>query len=263
MIAIRTTGARLLWAALVVVHGKGGVFLLIPAQVFRVGDLLVRYSHPWWIRHTSLWWHRQRRGPRGGTDRTLAYQTLPLLNRAMPSLKVLCYCKQCEGQKIRAQKTIKKHLELYGLAQSLGDDGGGTDWGVLSEDHEDDIASVSSESVPCLVDAREPLPGTADLDEYEDFEPITFEGAEDNADRIPNHHRGYVEWQEVIEPGDDAEWFNFPHELDTSINEDTLSDQEDDAHELDNMIQWLRDEYDVELMRDGAHLNHPCEANTF
>jgi len=119
----------------------------------------------------------------------------------MPSLKVLCYCKQCEGQKIRAQKTIKKHLELYGLAQSLGDDGGGTDWGALSEDHEDDIALVSSESVPCLVDAREPLPGTADLDEYEDFEPITFEGAKDNADRIPNHHQGYVEWQEVIPSG--------------------------------------------------------------
>ena len=42
VIAIRTTGARLLWAALVIIHGKGGVFLLIPAQVFRVGDLLVR-----------------------------------------------------------------------------------------------------------------------------------------------------------------------------------------------------------------------------
>jgi len=59
----------------------------------------------------------------------------------MPPCKVLCYCKQCKGQKRRAQKTIKKHLELYGLAQNLEDDGGGTDWSMLSEDHKADIAS--------------------------------------------------------------------------------------------------------------------------
>ena len=44
---------------------------------------------------------------------------------------------------------------------------------------------------------------------------------------------------------------------------DALSDQEDDAFDLDDRIQWLRDEYDVELVRDGVRLSRPCEANTF
>lgn len=80
----------------------------------------------------------------------------------------------------------------------------------------------------------------------------------DDADRIPNNHQGYLEWYEVIEPGGDAEWFNLPHEIDTQIDE-----AEDDAFDLDDMIQWLRGEYDVELMRDGARLNRPYEANAF
>ena len=88
---------------------------------------------------------------------------------------------------------------------------------------------------------------------------------EDDANRIPKNHQGYLEWYESIKPGDDAEWFNFPHEIDTQIDEgnDALSDQEDDAFDLDDMIQWLRDEYIVKLMCEGACLNRPGEANTF
>ena len=54
---------------------------------------------------------------------------------------------------------------------------------------------------------------------------------------------------------DDAEWFNLAPAMGPQID-DALSDQEDEALELDDMIQWLRDEYD-ELMRGGVHLNHP------
>ena len=48
-----------------------------------------------------------------------------------------------------------------------------------------------------------------DLDEYEDFAPMTFEDTKDDGGGIPNGHKGYLGWYEAIEPGDDAEWFNF------------------------------------------------------
>jgi len=158
-------------------------------------------------------------------------------------MKVVCFCKKCQGKKKCGQKTIKKHLELYGLTQNLGDDGGEPDWSMLSEDG---------------------VPGMSDLDEYDDLAPITFEETEDDGDMIPNHHQWYAEWQEVIEPGEDAEWFNLNHPQ-VDEGDEAHSDNEDEGLELDDLIQWIRDEYDVEVMRDGAHLNHPItfRANTF
>jgi hypothetical protein len=102
-------------------------------------------------------------------------------------------------------ETIKKHLELYGLTQDLGDNAGDSDWSVLSEDYEADITSLCSRSDFYLFNEREGLPDTGDPDEYEDFVPVTFEDAKDDGNRVPNHHQGYREWQEVIEPGEDAE----------------------------------------------------------
>ena len=99
----------------------------------------------------------------------------------MAPSKVLCYCRQCEGQKQRAQKAIKKHLELYGLTQRPGDDAGDPDWSALSEDHEAEMISVSSNIDYCLLDAHEALPDVADLDEYENFEPMILEDAKDDA----------------------------------------------------------------------------------
>ena len=106
-----------------------------------------------------------------------------------------------------------------------------------------------------------------DPNKYEDFAPMTLEDVytEDDADQIPKNHQGYLEWYESIKPGDDAKWFNFLLEINTQIDEgnDMLSDQEDDTFDLDNMIQWLQDEYAIKLMHEGAHLNCPGKANTF
>ena len=76
--------------------------------------------------------------------------------------KVLCYCKQCNGQKRRTQKTIKKHLEIYGLAQEPAagnvDDGGDTDWSAEPEDHEADIILVPSDIDNHLYNAHKAPP---------------------------------------------------------------------------------------------------------
>jgi hypothetical protein len=108
--------------------------------------------------------------------RTLAYQTLPLLNCAphAPTQNPLLQ-KKCQGQKKRVQKTIKKHLGLYGLARDRGDNAGDSDWCVLSEDCEADMNSLSSESDSYLFNRHEDLPVAANLDEYEDFVVVTLE----------------------------------------------------------------------------------------
>ena len=127
------------------------------------------------------------------------------------------------------------------------------------EDAEDDADQMLSDHDTTDHDVTDL--GMTNLDEYDKFTSMTFEDTGDNGGGIPNNHEGYLEWYEAIEPGDDAEWFNFRHEINAQINEanDALSDQEDDTFDLDNMTQWLRDEYDVKLMRDGACLNRPCE----
>ena len=50
------------------------------------------------------------------------------------------------------------------------------------------MISVSSDINYRLLNAREALPDVANPDEYEDFEPMTLEDAEDDADRILNNH---------------------------------------------------------------------------
>ena len=50
-IAICATGAHLLHAALVAIHGPGGVFLLMRAQVHLAGGLIVHYCRLRWHHH--------------------------------------------------------------------------------------------------------------------------------------------------------------------------------------------------------------------
>lgn len=257
VIVNRATRVSFVCAAWVVIDSPGGGFLLMRVGVCRVSDLLGCCGHLWWVHRASLWWHRRNEVEAGSKVTWTLASNIPLLNRVqMPPHQVFCGCQKCKGQKKRAQQTIKKHLELYGLAQNPADDGGNTDWSVLSDDQEADNISVYLETDYHLPDTCQALPGIVDLGEYDNFAPMTLDDTEDDGDWIPNNHEGYLEWYEAIESGDDAEWFNFPHEIDAQMDEasDPLSDQEDDMFDLDNMIQWLRDEYDVELMCDGACL---------
>ena len=160
-----------------------------------------------------------------------------------------------QGTKEKGPEDHQEHLQLHGLTQRPGDDGAKTDWRALLEEGEADMILVASDIVYCALNACEALPevtanldkykdfepmmledakdnacqmldnhNTTDLDmtnldEYEDFAPMTFEDTRDDGSGIPNNHEGYLEWYEVIEPVDDAKWFNFPHEIDAQIDE--------------------------------------------